>query len=249
MKTTTSGVERAVLSKRPFCAHTSFWSIAMTAPGCCFIPGVQDGRLITELDQDGAGTNYNQIVSTISVNDGVWHHIAFVRQGTTATLYIDGMVQGSVSTGGVTNVANATDLLFGDDPCGRQTYLGELDEIEYFNRALSASEIEDIFLAGSAGKCKDDDGDGIPDDQDQCADSDLSPTVVIDGCNSGVPNTVLSTGCTISDLIDQCAANASDHDEFVSCVSQLTNELQSAGMITGRQKGAIQRCAAQADIP
>jgi hypothetical protein len=31
---------------------------------------------------------------------------------------------------------------------------GQIDELEIFNRALSASEIRAIFLAGSAGKCK-----------------------------------------------------------------------------------------------
>ncbi len=35
----------------------------------------------------------------------------------------------------------------------------------------------------------DSDGDGFPDSVDQCPHSDLSATVVIDGCNSGVPNT------------------------------------------------------------
>jgi hypothetical protein len=74
-------------------------------------------------------------------------------------------------------------------------------------------------------------------------------TVVIDGCNSGVTNSVLSSGGTISDLIAECAEGASNHGQFVSCVSHVTNDLKNAGTITGQQKGAIQRCAAQADIP
>ena len=96
-------------------------------------------------------------------------------------------------------------------------------------------------LAGDA------DGDGVPDDEDDCLDSHLSPTVVIDGCDSGVPNTVFSSGCTISDLIAACAEGASNHGQFVSCVSHVTNDLKKAGTITGQQKGAIQSCAAQAD--
>ena len=95
----------------------------------------------------------------------------------------------------------------------------------------------------------DSDGDGIPDNEDDCPHSDLSATVVIDGCHSGVTNTLFPTGCTISDLIAECAAGASDHGQFVSCVSGLTNSLKKSGTITGQQKGAIQSCAANAHIP
>ena len=95
----------------------------------------------------------------------------------------------------------------------------------------------------------DSDNDGVPDTTDQCPNSDLSATVVIDGCNSGVTNTLFPTGCTISDFIAACAKGASNHGQFVSCVSSLTNALKKAGTITGQQKGAIQSCAAQAHLP
>jgi len=95
----------------------------------------------------------------------------------------------------------------------------------------------------------DSDGDNISDDDDNCPNSDLSITVIIDGCHSGVTNTFLSPGCTISDRIAECAAGVRNHGQFVSCVAKLTNELKKAGVITGQEKGAIQRCAGQADIP
>ena len=95
----------------------------------------------------------------------------------------------------------------------------------------------------------DTDEDGVPDGEDDCPDSDLRLTVLIDECNAGVSNTVFPNGCTISDLIASCAEGASNHGQFVSCVSHVTNDLKKAGTITGQQKGAIQRCAAQADIP
>jgi hypothetical protein len=96
----------------------------------------------------------------------------------------------------------------------------------------------------------DHDGDGIADNEDECPDSDLSATVVIDGCDSGVPNTVFPSGCTIPDLMaTTCAAGPSNHGQFVSCVSHLTNHLKKAGTITGQQKGAIQSCSAHANIP
>jgi len=91
--------------------------------------------------------------------------------------------------------------------------------------------------------------DGVSDTVDQCLGSNLSPTVVIDGCNSGVPNTFFFSGCTITDLVMNCAPGARNHGAFVSCVAQVTNNLKKSGIITGAQKGAIQSCAAEADIP
>jgi probable HAF family extracellular repeat protein len=95
----------------------------------------------------------------------------------------------------------------------------------------------------------DSDNDGIPDDKDECLDSDLSPTVVIDGCNSGVANHLFDNGCAMSDLIGECADRASNHGQFVGCVAKLTNTWKKEGLISGREQGRIQRCAAQANIP
>jgi len=95
----------------------------------------------------------------------------------------------------------------------------------------------------------DTDGDGYIDDEDTCPMSDLAASVVIDGCDSGVANLLLGDGCTISDMIADCAAGASNHGQFVSCVAHLTNWLKSEGLISGREKGAIQRCAAGSNLP
>ncbi len=95
----------------------------------------------------------------------------------------------------------------------------------------------------------DSDGDGILDNIDACPNSDLSATVVIDDCEFGVTNALDGTGCTIADGIGQCADGAINHGDFVSCAAHLTNDLKKDGVISGREKGAIQRCAAQADLP
>jgi hypothetical protein len=93
------------------------------------------------------------------------------------------------------------------------------------------------------------DGDGVPDGRDECIGSSASATVVIDGCNSGVPNTTFASGCRITDQINDCAVAATNHGSFVSCVAHLTNDLKKAGVISGSQKGAIQSCAGGANIP
>ena len=95
----------------------------------------------------------------------------------------------------------------------------------------------------------DGDGDGIPDDADDCPSSDLSTTVVVDSCNSGVSNALGANGCTIADQVQDCADGAKNHGGFVSCVSHLLNDLKKDGIISGQDKGAIQRCAGQSSLP
>jgi len=99
------------------------------------------------------------------------------------------------------------------------------------------------------GWAPDADLDGVVDSLDQCANSNLAPTVVIGTCNSGVGNTLFTTGCTISDLVRSCGAGAGNHGAFVSCVAHLTDALKAAGIISGAQKGSVQTCAGGASIP
>ncbi|MHC4979536.1 MAG: hypothetical protein ACYTGT_11015 [Planctomycetota bacterium] len=56
----------------------------------------------------------------------------------------------------------------------------------------------------------DSDGDGIPDDEDACPDSILTPTIVINGCDSGVTNVLFEDGCTMSDRAHRQAASRKD---------------------------------------
>jgi hypothetical protein len=93
----------------------------------------------------------------------------------------------------------------------------------------------------------DTDGDGLVDDRDPCPESDRSETVNIEGCDYGVANKLFDDGCTISDRIAECASEAANHGEFVSCVTQYTNGLKSS-VLSGAEKGDIQGCAAQSSI-
>lgn len=89
------------------------------------------------------------------------------------------------------------------------------------------------------------DGDGVADDEDCNPNSDLSPTIVIGGIDTGVPNTLFPGGCTSSDLIALEKAGALNHGGFVSGVALLTNDWVATGLISGAQKGAIQSAAAR----
>lgn len=93
--------------------------------------------------------------------DGQWHCVAAVCQRLVGgqpnelALYIDGQwlpgytvsctVPGSVST----NVS----LQIGAPSFGGHNFLGDIDELEIFNRAITGMEVQEICQAGSFGKC------------------------------------------------------------------------------------------------
>lgn len=127
---------------------------------------------------------------------------------------------------------------------------GTIDEVEIVVTSSTNMLILDVAKTTTEVVTPTDtDGDGFPNFCDACPDSDLRSTIWIDGRDSGVTNQHLGDGCFMTDLILECAANATNHGGFASCVSGLTNGWQKDGLIGGREKGAIQQRAAQAKIP
>jgi len=107
-----------------------------------------------------ACVNYVAPPTSPNVADGQWHHVAAVVDRANATsgvrLYVDGVqvFAGSPLTG---NLDNTSDLYLGmRTPAqnGGGFLPGDLDEVELIKRALTQQEIQAIFNAGSAGKCK-----------------------------------------------------------------------------------------------
>lgn len=153
-------------------------------------------------------------------------------------------------------------LLNAPDPIVSGSSISHWDPIAFRNQLMepsinadlthSVTPPEDLTLSlmRDVGWFPDADLDGIADDLDNCPNSDLRPTVVVEACNSGVPNPWDgSNGCTRTDDVLACATTARNHGEFVSCVAHLTNGLKKNGAINGRQKGAIQSCAAGSSLP
>ncbi|MGA2241282.1 MAG: LamG-like jellyroll fold domain-containing protein [Verrucomicrobiota bacterium] len=88
-----------------------------------------------------------------NVNDGQWHHVAGVYDGTNMFLYVDGTLDVSQPATG-TILQNSSPLCIGQT-AGSSGYFfnGLIDEVSIYNRALTTSEIQAIYAAGSGGKC------------------------------------------------------------------------------------------------
>jgi hypothetical protein len=86
-----------------------------------------------------------------------------------------------------------------------------------------------------------------------CLATEPTETVVVLGCDTGVPNAPVADVCLLSDVIvprvDACAEDVGNHGDLSSCVAHSLNQIKSAGVLDDIAQGAIQSCAAQASIP
>jgi hypothetical protein len=83
---------------------------------------------------------------------GMWYHVAITYDSSTDTLtgYVNGTPDGSVIH---TPVVLPSTALMGNNDSAQEPVDGLIDEMSVYGRALEPSEIQDIFTAGSSGKC------------------------------------------------------------------------------------------------
>lgn len=85
--------------------------------------------------------NYNLAAET-AITAGSWHHVAIVRSGVLVTLYVDGVAVGQGET------ADRVEL----NAFGRHEgnyFKGQLDDLQLYDRALSAAKVQTIKNGGT----------------------------------------------------------------------------------------------------
>lgn len=122
--------------------------------------GFEGGYSLVKNPDDRIGVGFNSpstatdfASSTTVMQTGVWYHIAATHDGTNIKLYINGQLEG---TGTATFPIDygTTPLYLGSSQVPFSGYFnGVLDETSIYNRALTESEVQSIYNAGSAGIC------------------------------------------------------------------------------------------------
>ena len=88
------------------------------------------------------------LYSTARVDDNQWHHVAFVYHqapGGTDTFYVDGVASGSVTHPGAWSWPAAQQIELGrSHDTYWQKYNGVLDDVRFYNVALSAAELAGV---------------------------------------------------------------------------------------------------------
>lgn len=141
--------EYGVINKTASYAGSPGWGFEISTYGA------SGGNADIIFYNSGQGTWNNTNVQTPTpYPPDVWHHIVGIRQGSTLSFYVNGqLVHTKSNPEAAFSVNNSQPLVIGDHSWG-PNFPGQVDELAVYDRALSASEIQNIFNAGSAGKSK-----------------------------------------------------------------------------------------------
>lgn len=85
-----------------------------------------------------------------AVNDGRWHHVAGILDGTRSCLFVDGVLDASERT---TRAISTNDfpVLIGENAQQKgRLFRGCIDDVRIYNRALSVDELQALFKEGAA---------------------------------------------------------------------------------------------------
>jgi hypothetical protein len=148
-----SNLQDSVLIKRDGCGSQRSYHLSITKqafpssqfPGQIMAPGT------VVWSPSVAGDDLES--TTPFPPDGQFHHLAGTYNGSYSRIYIDGVLAGERAHTGPVPVTSDSPVMGINAACGHLTY-GDLDEVQLYNRGLTASEIHSLFLSGSAGQCK-----------------------------------------------------------------------------------------------
>ena len=82
-----------------------------------------------------------------NINDGAWHMVTWRRSGSTGEIFLDGVLQTNTTGTGPTSgdLANGNNFILGEHGNGDNDYTGDVDEFMFFTRALTNTEITEIY--------------------------------------------------------------------------------------------------------
>jgi len=133
-------------------ANTSLTSLNGNGNGVIF--GYDNGGYGLYLSPSGEPTLTKTVFSAVgagvTITDTNFHHVAVTKSGSTVVFYVDGVAHpAGPYDPGFTFSAQASIGGLGNN----YTFLGTIDEVSFYNRALSASEVQAIYNADGTGKC------------------------------------------------------------------------------------------------
>ena len=121
-----------VMSKRQSSQDGSDWATILV-----------DSNGFANIVVDDAGYA-NYIISTTTVNDGEWHWVVGVKEGTNYTIYVDGVGESSETDAHAMGGGSDT-FTIGWNGAWKRYFKGEIDEVQVWTRALSNDEIMELY--------------------------------------------------------------------------------------------------------
>ena len=96
----------------------------------------------------------NSIEQSVSgITDGNWHHVVCTYSNKVLQLYYDGQLKEEKATQDALNIPDSSDLVIGNNDtknAASHNYDGGMDDIQVYNRVLTAAEVADEYARRTA---------------------------------------------------------------------------------------------------
>ena len=145
---------------------TSPWTVAIwirtSTAGACYAyqgdGGWADGNTSFYLNQGNGdpgtragGVRYaqNWVTGTSAINDGIWHHIVVSCNGSTRSVYVDGVLENSGDTDWGA-LGTGSQFWIGGNASnndGAQNLNGQIDEVNVYDQALSPAQVQALYAS------------------------------------------------------------------------------------------------------
>jgi hypothetical protein len=143
VKTTNGG---GLICKRVGCTAGSFFDVRINRPQ-------YPNEVLFEVSGNEPYAPF--VAAPISLSDGNWHQIAVSRQGTRLKCFVDAVESLETNTPGIDELQNSAPLQIGISSCtgvdGTPNFVGEIDEMRIYDRALSKMEIQLLYQVPNYG--------------------------------------------------------------------------------------------------
>jgi len=92
--------------------------------------------------------------STMSVDDGYWHHVVGVYDGSNSYLYVDGTLDVTVSNSGLLDTTDGVSVTIGarkrtDDLTTERSWNGMLDDVRVYSYGISDDQVANLAAMGA----------------------------------------------------------------------------------------------------
>jgi hypothetical protein len=88
------------------------------------------------------GGNYQQAAAAGTIPTGTWTHLAATYDGSTLSVFVNGVPAGSAAVAGSLDTGAGALRIGNNTVFGNEGFVGRIDEVRVYSRALAASEIQ-----------------------------------------------------------------------------------------------------------
>jgi hypothetical protein len=135
-----TGSGGGVIAKRAGCGGGPFLDVRL-------MPSAPTNQVLFEASGTEASSPYVSI--PINLFDAQWHQIVVERQSTNLSCFVDELVSAQTTTAQEDDLQNGAQFQLGTSPCAgldsTPRFTGEIDEVRIYSRALSATEIQQLY--------------------------------------------------------------------------------------------------------